>query len=151
MSVNVRNVHRAAFRKHEESNGARIRLPGTLQRFQLPFARDFMSATEKHPYIVVGLMITVVGIVMAALVTIAVTVIGGMFSVYGTMNAMKAEQAILVQQVAEYRNDIKVLRTYEASVLARQNYIAGLMTPDDQRRLNEFDRANPIPNPPAKE
>lgn len=147
MSANV-NVHRTEFRRHEKSNGANIRLPETLQRPKLPFAQDLASAMDKHPYVVVGLMITVVGIVMAAIVTVALAVIGGMFSVYGTMNAMKAEQTILIQQVAEYRNDVKVLRTYEASVLARQNYIAGLMTPDDQRRLNEYDRANPIPHPP---
>lgn len=107
-----------------------------------------MSAADKHPYVVVGIIVSVVGIVMAALMTIAITVIGGMFSMYGTMREMQAQQAVIIKQQADYANDIKVLRTYEASVLSRQNFIAGLMTPEDQKRLAEFDRANPIPNPP---
>lgn len=147
MSTNV-NVHRTAFNKRKEHSGAKIRLPETLQRRPLPFLRDIMSTADKHPYAVVGIIITVVGIVMAALVTIAITVIGGMFSMYGTMREIQAQQTVILKELTTYQNDIKVLRTYEASVLSRQNFIAGLMSPEDQRRLAEYDRANPIPSPP---
>lgn len=108
-----------------------------------------MNAADRHPYVAVGIIVSVVGIVMAALMTIAITVIGGMFSMYGTMRAMQTQQETIIKQQADYANDIKVLRTYEASVLSRQNFIAGLMSPTEQKRLGEFDRANPIINQPA--
>lgn len=128
-------------------NGAKIPMPETLHRHRLPFVRDIMSTADKHPYAVVGVIVTVVGIVMAALVTIAITVIGGMFSVYGTMREMRAEQTYILKELTTYQSEIKVLRTYESSVLSRQNFIAGLMSPDKQKLLAEYDRANPIVQP----
>lgn len=117
-----------------------------------PYLGQIIVAAKNHPYAMLIGIVTAVGSVLVAIGTLAVITVGGMFSMYGTMREMKAQQATIIDQQATYVNEIKVLRTYEASVLSRQNFIAGLMSAESQQRLNDFDRANPVPQlPPVRE
>lgn len=125
---------------------------GESESAVFPYIEQLVTVSKKHPWGVLAAIVTAVGSVLVAIGTLAVIVVGGMFSMYGTMRELKVQQATIIEQQMVYTNEIKVLRTYEASVLSRQNFIAGLMSQDMQKRLNEYDRSNPVPSlPPVRE
>lgn len=150
------NERRTAFREHERSNGARIRFPQSLQDDEIlsafPFLEDIRVATRRHPYAVIAAIVTAAVSVIGAIIGAVVFVAVAGFQMYGTQQATLTEIRQLRQENAVITSELKVMRTYNTSILSRQNFIAGLMSPDDQKRLNEFDRANPLyvpaPKPP---
>jgi len=145
------NARRTAFRDHEKSNGTNIRWP-PLQGDEIlsafPFLETISVTARKHPYATLAAIVALVGTVLSAIVTACVILFTSFFTMYGTMRELQANQKVFIDNQAVLMSELKVMRTYNASVLSRQNFIAGLMSPDDQKRLNEFDRANPLYQPP---
>jgi len=121
-----------------------------------------LSAAKQYPYAAIGVMISIAGIVMAAVTVLAVSVIGGMFLMYGEMKqntaTMKENQATMVQilnkqQTIENRqiDDGNIMRAYEAANGKRIEFMVGLMSPDKQRAMNQYNQANPLPQAAPKQ
>jgi hypothetical protein len=143
------NVHRREFRQHKAS--PQIDMQETFEveaDDPFPYLEQISVVAKRHPYAMLAGIITAVGSVLVAIGTGVAVVVSSMFTMYGTMTAMQADQKAFIENQAVIVNELKVMRTYNASVLSRQNFIAGLMSPDDQKRLMEFDRANPLYQPP---
>lgn len=148
------NARRTAYRQHERSNGAHIDLPEIMQDqasesdsdpFEaFPYLENIVLTAKKHPYAMLAGIVTMVGTVLVAIASACVILFSSFFTMYGTMREMQAQQKQFIEQQQSLTNELKVMRTYNASILARQNFIAGMMTPDSQRRLNEYDKANPV-------
>lgn len=100
-------------------------------------------AARKHPYAMLAAMISIASIVVVAVTTVAVSIFGGMFLMYGTMRDIQANQAVIIDQQVKVEGQVSVVKTYSASILGRQDFMIGLMTKEQQERVNAYDRANP--------
>jgi hypothetical protein len=122
-----------------------------------PYLEDVMAAARKHPYAALGAMIGVAGIVVAAIVTVAVSVFTGMFLMYGTMketttNQIQIQQSLIAIQ-KQQTDDMNAVRAYESNISRRTEFIVGLMTPQQQKSVAEYDAVNPrieLPNTKIK-
>lgn len=121
-----------------------------------------MTVAQKYPYAAIGVMISIAALVISAVTVLSVSVIGGMFLMYGEMRqntaTMKENQATMVQilnkqQIIENRqiDDGKVMRAYEAANGKQNEFMIGLMSRDNQRTMFEYKRANPLPSATSKE
>lgn len=133
----------------QNGNKTREGLQETAQE-AFPYLEKMRVMAQKNPYAMLGAMIAVASIVVAAVVTFSVAIFTGAFLLYGKMSGMEVSQRQILEKLSENENEVKVLRTYEASVLARQNYIAGLMDSKRKEQLNQYDKANPLPRLPDK-
>jgi hypothetical protein len=115
-----------------------------------PYLEKIQVMAQKNPYAMLGAMIGVAAIVVTAVTTFAIAIFTGAFLLYGKMSGMEVSQRQILEAFNKNEEEVKVLRTYEASVLARQNYIAGLMDAKRKDQLNQYDKANPLPRPPDK-
>lgn len=106
-------------------------------------------AAKKHPHTTLAAMIAVASTVIAAVTVLAVSIIGGMFFIYGTVREMSATQQTILTQYQETRaateNNGNVMRAYEAANGKRIEFLVGLMTAQQQARANEYDRTHPTP------
>ena len=105
---------------------------------------------KKSPYAMLTIIVSIASVIIIAVTTLSVSVIGSVFVMYGKMNTLETQQTVIIEQLNENKSELKVLRTYEASVLSRQNYAVGLMGKGQQERMNAYDRSNPIPRIPEK-
>lgn len=115
-----------------------------------PYLEKIAVTAEKNPYTMLTIIVSIASVIVIAVTTLSISVIGSVFIMYGKMNSMEAQQTVIIEKLGTNEQELKVLRTYEASVLSRQNYIAGLMDGKRKQQLNEYDRANPIPRIPDK-
>jgi len=143
---------------HRRVNGS-DKMPASLHVAQaeisqpdspFPFLEVALNKAKESPWIVLSIIVGVAAIIVGAIVSFTVGFGLFLFSLNGTMHEMKAQQTVIVEQLNENKNDLKVLRTYEASVLSRQNYAVGLMDRKGRDAMNEYDRANPLPRIPEK-
>lgn len=113
-----------------------------------------MTLAKRNPYALIGIMIAIAGIVVAAVVTLAVSVVGGMFIMYGTMreNTVLMGSILKKQETIEHRqlDDGKVMRAYESANGKRIEFIVALQSKENQRLINEYDAAHPMPTMPQE-
>lgn len=114
-----------------------------------PRLEAFLMTLRKNPYAAIGVMIAIATLVITALSAVAVSMFAAIFMMYGTMNQSTAKLDVVIKTLDEAKTEQKVMRTYTASTLSRQNFMVGLMSRDQQKAVAEYDRNNPI-NPPAE-
>lgn len=121
-----------------------------------PFLETVVKSVKDYPYAALSAMIAVAAVVISAVTVLAVSIIGGMFLMYGEMRqntaTMKENQATMAQildkqQTIENRqiDHGNIMRAYEAANGKRIEYAVGLMSKADQRAMNEYNKANPMP------
>lgn len=168
--LNVSNVH-----EHTIDARRRIGINGKLQAIShsseakqdqpdspFPYLETIVAAAKKYPYAAVGVMISIAAVVISAVTVLSVSVIGGMFLMYGEMRqntaTMRENQATMLQilnkqQTIENRqiDAGNIMRAYEAANGKRVEFMVGLMSPGQQRAMNAYNRSNPMPNATSKE
>lgn len=149
------NVHRRDFRQHKAAPQINLLDDDTVPRDDIhaafPFLEQISVTAKKHPYLTLAGIVALVGTVLSAIVGACVILFSSFFTMYGEMRETRAELKSLRSDIAIYVSEAKVSRTYSASVLARQNFIAGLMSKEAQQRLAEYDRVNPVSPPQVRE
>ena len=155
--LNVNAGTRRAQQAANRSNGGGISLQEALEVIETqpeppyPPLEAILTTARKYPLTAIAIMVSIAALVVGAVVTLAISVIGGMFLMYGTMNQNTAQLATISKQLEENKTEQKVMRTYTASTLSRQNFMVGLLTRDQQRAISEYDKNNPINQPKEKE
>src|SRR5262249_24043049 len=96
------------------------------------------------------IIVSIASVVIIAITTLSVSVIGSVFIMYGKMNTIEAKQETIIQRLDKQYNEDKLTRTYNATVLSRQNYMVGLMDGKQQQKMTEYDKANPVRFPDDK-
>lgn len=149
------NEHRRAFQQHKQGQPS-----GALHEIldqpdePFPYLEKMTVVVKKHPYAAIGAMISIAAIVISAITVISVSIGGGMFLMYGEMNRNTAlmQQILTKQEVIETRqlDDGKVMRAYEAANGKRIEFMVGLMTKEQQERMNNYDRIHPSPLMPLE-
>lgn len=151
------NVHARVQRAAARINGEEISLQDALDIIETkpdpPYPRleALLTTASKYPVAAIGVMVSIAAIVVGMVVTLAIAVIGGMFVMYGTMNQTTAKLDTVIKALDEAKTEQKVMRTYTASTLSRQNFMVGLMTRDQQKAISEYDKGNPVVNPKPDE
>lgn len=151
----VSNVHthniEGARRRLRPTNGKQgiLQEPEAPDGNAFPYLEQIVVAAKQHPYAMLAAMISVASIVIVAVVTVAVATFTGAFLMYGTMRDIQAKQEMIIRDVAETKGQVSVIKTLSASTYARQDFMVGLMTKENQERVNAHDRNNPRPLPPA--
>lgn len=150
------DAHARAQRASERvrSNGrlqdvAHISEPSTDTPF--PRLEAVLASAIKNPYAAIAAMIAVASLIVTAIVGVAASMFAAVFIMYGTMNQTTAKLDTVIKQLDENKTEAKVMRTYTASTLSRQNFMVGLMTRDQQRAVAEYDKNNPVNPPKEKE
>lgn len=91
--------------------------------------------------------------ILAILVTIALALIGGGFWLVSSVTEMKTNLAVIQasqrEAKAENTSNLKLMTAYATNETNRINFLTGMLTVDQQRRLYDFDRANPRPELPT--
>lgn len=118
-----------------------------------PYLETALAVAKKYPYTAIGVMISIAAIVISAVTVLSVSVIGGMFIMYGQMTKIAATQETILSQYAETRADVKetgnVMRAYENVNGKRTEFLISLMDPAQQARYREWERTHPLPLLPA--
>ena len=118
-----------------------------------PYLEDLGMVARKHPYAMLTAIISIATVVMICVTTLGVSIIGGVFIMYGSMRSIETQQTAILSRLDQQDNENKLTRTYNATVLSRQNFMVGLMDPKQQKQMNEYDKANPVrfPDKPKQE
>lgn len=147
---NVSDVHthniEGARRKFRPTNGKQGNLHGPEappDDNAFPYLEQIIVAAKQHPYTMLALMISVAGIVIAAIVTVSVALFTGVFLMYGTMRDVQAKQEVIMEQQSETREQVNLVKTVYMTTLARQDVMLSLMSKESQQQMQAFDRANP--------
>lgn len=118
-----------------------------------PFVEKVLSAVKKHPNTALAAMIAIAGTVIASVTVLSVSIIGGMFLMYGQMREVSATQRTLLTQYQETRAEVRdtgnIMRTYENMNGKRTEFLISLMDPAQQARYREWERTHPFPLLPA--
>lgn len=147
-----------------ERNGA----SATLQGFEhsqedqqsptsaaFPYLESISVTAKKNPYAMLTIIVSIASVLIIAVTTLSISVIGSVFIMYGTMTKMQQQQSTIIDQLAavqkQQSEDGNAMRAYEAANGKRIEFVVGLMTPNQQARMDEYDRTHPIPLPPRKE
>lgn len=120
-----------------------------------------MVAAKRHPYAMLTAMISVAGLVIVAVTTLAVSIITGMLLMYGQMRENTAEvrsNTALMVTILKKQDSIEAaqtaqgnaIRAYEAANGNRLGIIVGLMSPSSQRAYTAYSQANPMPSAATK-
>ena len=157
--LNVSDVHTHTTDARKRVNGAhRMSTPWHAPKkpdWPYPILEKVFMAVKDYPYAALGVMIGIASIVIAAVTVLAVSIIGGMFLMYGEMRQNTALMGDILkkQQTIETRqlDDGKVMRAYEAANGKRIEFMVGLMSPVQRREMNEYDRAHPNNGMPREE
>ena len=115
-----------------------------------PYLEKISMTAKKNPYAMLTIIISIASVIVIAVTTLSVSILGSVFVMYGKMSAMENQQQVIIEKLTTNDSELKVLRTYESSVLASQNYAVGLMDSRQQERMNSYDKANPIPKLPKE-
>lgn len=114
-----------------------------------PYLEKLVVAIKKYPYAAIGVMISIAAVIVSAITVLAVSIIGGMFLMYGEMkeNTALMQEIKNNQKAIEERqlNDGNVMRAYEASNGKRIEFVVGMLSKDAQEKVNQYDRAHPSP------
>lgn len=91
--------------------------------------------------------------ILAILVTIALALIGSGFWLVSSVTEMKTNLAIIqqnqIEAKAENLSNLKLMTAYATNETNRINFLTGMLTADQQKRLYDYDRANPRPALPT--
>src|SRR5262249_21137746 len=121
--------------------------------FPFPYVEDIMSVARKYPYAALGAMISIAGIIIGALVTIAISIFIGMFAMYGEMKATTANQVAIQAALGaiqkQQTDDMNAVRAYASNNARRTEYIVAMLSPEGQRRIAQWDHDNPQPELPG--
>lgn len=162
----VHERHVQAARQRTGQNGDFSQLPDSLHLRRadddpfeyFPYLERIMAGVRKYPYAALGAMIAIAGVIIAAVVTLAVSLFTGMFLMYGQLRETTAKQeqiqSTLMAIQKQQTDDMNAVRAYESNVSRRTEFIVGLMTPANQRSVAEYDRGNPkldLPNTQRKD
>ena len=109
-----------------------------------PYLEKISMTARRNPYAMLTIIVSIASVVVIAVTTLSVSIIGSVFIMYGKMNKMEADQAVIIKSLDKRETEDKVTRTYEASVLSRQNYMVGLMDGKQKAAMNAYDKSNPI-------
>lgn len=143
-------VEKPIFTKPTNGNGqsspaevlqSELHLPRPDEPF--PYLENIMVAAKKYPYAAIGVMISIAAVVISAVTVLAVSIGGGMFLMYGEMKANTALLKTSLDQQVAIEGQVKVVKTIAQATLARQDFMTGLMTKEQQERVNAYDRTNP--------
>lgn len=155
--VNVTRARQNAGRR----NGVPNSLQSIVQEHEetqpdspFPFLEVALKKAKDSPFVVIGIMISIAAIIVGAVMSLTVGFGIFLFTMNGTMHEIKAQQstildtqsAIIKQQV----EDGNAMRAYEAANGKRAEFMVGLMSRDQQRAVNEYNQANPIPRMPQR-
>lgn len=120
-----------------------------------PFLEVALKKAKDSPFVVIGIMISIAAIIVGAVMSLAVGFGIFLFNMNGTMHEVKAQQTVILEQLAKTQGDVEnngnVMRSYEAANGKRSEYQIGLMTRDQQRAMNEYDQSHPLPKMPEKQ
>jgi hypothetical protein len=152
------NAQRTSYKQHKNGRGIFSPMQSQLQAETpsgfdpdepFPYLEDAMVAIRKYPYAALGAMISIAAVVISAVTVLAVSVIGGMFLMYGQMKETTATQALLLTRFEQFdqqhRSDYNALRAYASADLSRTNFLVGLMSAEKQEQANSYDRTHPMP------
>lgn len=163
----MQNVANVNARRHAQGAGKRNGSTGELSDLEreysqikpdspFPYLETIVTAAKKYPHAALAAMISVAALVISAVTVLAVSIIGGMFLMYGEMRqntaTMRENQATMVQilnkqQTIENRQIEagNIMRAYEAANGKRIEFIVGMMSPNQQRAINAYNKSNPLP------
>src|SRR5215813_639337 len=105
-----------------------------------PYLERIGMVAKKNPYAMLTIIVSIASVVIIAITTLSVSVIGSVFIMYGKMNTIEAKQETIIQRLDKQDNEDKLTRTYNATVLSRQNYMVGLMDGKQQQKMTEYDK-----------
>lgn len=157
------NARRTNYKQHKNGKGVFEPTHDTLEAGSpsplgvpdepFPYLEDAMVIARKYPYSALGVMIGIATIIVAALVTVAVSVFTGMFLMYGTMrettaNQIQIQQSLVVIQ-KQQTDDMNAVRAYSSNNARRTEFIVAMLSPEGQRRISEWDKSNPQPELPG--
>ena len=157
VSVELRAAR--ASRRHNGNGNVPIPLHGRQPEQSqpdspFPFLETLTMKAKESPFLVVGIMISIAAIIVGAVMSLTVGFGIFVFSMNGTMHEIKAKQDTILEQLSTTAMDVDnmgtAMRAYEAANGKRAEFIAGLMTRDKQRAINEYDQAHPLPRMPEK-
>ena len=119
-----------------------------------PYLEKLVVAVKKYPYTAIGVMISIAAVIISAVTVLAVSIIGGMFLMYGEMkeNTALMQEIKANQKAIEERqlDDGKVMRAYEAANGKRIEFVVGMLNKEAQEKVNQYDRAHPSPLMPEE-
>ena len=117
----------------------------------LPYLEDIMAIASKYPYSALAAMIAVASLVVGTIVTLGVAGFTGAFLMYGEMTNTRAKLDNILEQQVEIKGQVSVIKTIHQATLARQDFMNGLMSKENQDALNAYDRTHPrIPVPESE-
>lgn len=156
------SAHTRSTKASERHNGDGNKLPNIVQLREpkqdqpdspFPYLESVLAVAKKHPNGTLMAMIAIASTVIAAVTVLAVSVIGGMFLMYGQMREISATQQTILTQYQETRAEVKetgnVMRAYENVNGKRTEFLISLMDPIQQARYREWERTHPMPLLPA--
>lgn len=169
-NVNARYIDNARARSRQSDDlesdaGGFVRYDQDDPILTLPIVEAVTVTAKKHPYAVIAAIVTAAVTVISTIVGAIVFVAVGAFTMYGTQRETLTELKALRQDYTEVStrlsaiqkqqtDDMNAVRAYASNDSRRTEFIVGLMTPTQQRAVNQFDRANPrlelpgVPNQP---
>ena len=110
-----------------------------------------MAIANKYPYSALAAMIAVASLVVGTIVTLGVAGFTGAFLMYGEMTNTRAKLDNILEQQVEIKGQVSVIKTIHQATLARQDFMNGLMSKENQDALNAYDRTHPrIPVPESE-
>lgn len=141
------NAQRTTYKEHKNGKGVFTVLQETFDGpgSPFPYLEDLMNTAAKYPYSALGAMIAIASVVIAAVVTVSVAMFAGVFLMYGSMREIQANQRVLMDTVVEVKGQVSVVKTIAQSGLARQDFMIGMMTKEQQEAMNAYDRTHPRP------
>lgn len=106
---------------------------------------------KKNPYAMLTIIVSIASVIIITVTTLSVSIIGSVFVMYGKMNKIEADQAVIIRKL-DKNDEVAELTGMKADhAVARQNYLVGLMDEKQQGLVNDYDRANPAPKSPKKD
>ena len=121
-----------------------------------------MTAVKKYPHAALAAMISIAAVVISAVTVLAVSIIGGMFLMYGEMRqntaTMRENQATMVQilqkqQTIENRqiDAGNIMRAYEMHNNEKLGVVISLLPPERQAAFYAWSKVHPAPKIPRED
>lgn len=150
------DVHTRALRAADRTINGNGKMPTILHGDDppFPFLEVLVKQAKDSPFLVVGIMISIAAIIVAAVMSLTVGFGIFLFTMNGTMHEIKAQQSTILVQQAKLQSDVDstgtAMRAYEAANGKRIEFMVGLMTQSQQRAVNAYTMANPLPSVPKQ-
>lgn len=120
-----------------------------------PFLEVMLRKAKDSPFVVIGIMVSIAAIIVGATMSLAVGFGIFLFNMNGTMHELKQQGATTITELAAIKKqqteDGNVMRAYEAANGKRTEFMVGLMTPESQKAMNDYDQSHPLPRMPQSD